>query len=116
METIARHARASRPEFLVVPQNGEVLAEEPGYLELDRRPGREDLFFNGDKRQKPKEIKYVQNFVRQFQQAGKPVLADRIPPQAGEPRRGLPPGPGEAGYIALVTVRPVEQIDRDAGT
>ena len=51
VRTIANHARSQRPSFLVVPQNAEALAREPGYLPLVDAIGREDLYFDGDRSQ-----------------------------------------------------------------
>ncbi len=109
IERIASYARTRRADFLVVAQNGEALVEEPGYLGLVDALGREDFYFNGDKRQKPKEVNYVENFVAQFKKAGKPVFLIDYP-RKPENREEMYRRAIEAGYVPLVTVRQLNRL------
>ncbi len=106
---IAAHARKSGAGFLVIPQNGEALAEEPGYIDRVDAIGREDLFFNGDKRQDPGAIVDVQAALSLFLNAGKPVFLIeycRSSKNAANVYRRA----RASGYTPLITVRPLDQL------
>jgi cysteinyl-tRNA synthetase len=49
---IASHARARRPDFLVIPQNGEALLEKPEYRAIISAIAREDLFYGVEEDEK----------------------------------------------------------------
>jgi cysteinyl-tRNA synthetase, unknown class len=53
---IAAYARARRPGFLIIPQNGEVLLEDASYRSVISAQAKEDIFFgaDGDGRQNKK--------------------------------------------------------------
>jgi len=106
---IAEHARQKRPAFLVVPQNGEALAREKGYLDLIDAIGREDVYFDGDKPQKKAEIAQVEADLQRFRKAGKPVFVIEYCKQAPKAtdvyRRSA-----AAGFVGLVTVRPLDRL------
>ena len=106
---IATHARRSHAGFLVVPQNGEGLAREKGYLDQVDAVGREDLFFEGDRPQNPSEIGEAQADLSLFQEGEKPVFLieyGRSPRTAASVYRRA----RASGYKALVTVRPLDRL------
>ncbi len=45
---ISEYARARRPNFWIVPQNGEALLEDAGYRAVISAQGKEDIFFGQD--------------------------------------------------------------------
>ncbi len=74
---ISAYAKSKNPNFLIIPQNGESLATESGYLDVVDGLGREDLSFgyDGDGKEtssndKNEMVKYLDMFVS----AGKTVL------------------------------------------
>jgi cysteinyl-tRNA synthetase len=106
---IARHARTRRPDFLIVPQNAEPLARDPDYLAVVDAIGREDLYFDGDRRQDREGVAVAEADLRRFQDRGKPVFLieyGRRPKTVGEVVRRA----GEQGYRALITVRPLDRL------
>ncbi len=106
---IAEHARQTKPLFLIVPQNGAALAQDKGYLALVDALGREDLFFNGDKRQKVSESAEGITEIKPFLAAKKPVfLIEYCKKEANAAevlRRAR-----ENNYIPVVTVRKLDQL------
>jgi cysteinyl-tRNA synthetase len=106
---IARHARAERPGFLVVPQNGEALAREPGYLSLVDGIGREDLYYDGDQPQDPEEVLDAEDDLALFQKAGKPVFLIEYGTKP-QTLRAVTAGAREKGYISLITVRDLDRL------
>jgi cysteinyl-tRNA synthetase len=109
VRAIANHARNSRPGFLVVPQNGEALGGEPGYLSLVDAIGREDLYYNGDQPQDPNDIQEAESDLALFQKAGKPVFLIEYGKKAPT-IRAVTVGAREKGYTALITVRPLNRL------
>lgn len=74
VKKIAFYARQSRPGFLIIPQNGSQLLEDAGYLNIIDAIGIEDLFTLGNRKNNKEQIKYVLEFLKHAQKAGKPVL------------------------------------------
>jgi cysteinyl-tRNA synthetase, unknown class len=106
---IAGQARQKQPGFLVVPQNGEALAREKDYLSLIDAIGREDLYFDGDKPQKKSEIAQVEADLQRFRKAGKPVFVIEYCKQAKNAQEAYRRATA-AGFVALVTVRPLDRL------
>jgi cysteinyl-tRNA synthetase, unknown class len=109
VRTIANHARDRRPSFLVVPQNGEALADEPGYLSLVDAIGREDLYYDGDHPQDPDEVLEAESDLTLFQKAGKPVFLIEYGKKP-QTIRAVTVGAREKGYTPLITVRPLNRL------
>ncbi len=77
VQRISAYAKARRPGFLIVPQNGEELLREPGYLNAIDAIAKEDLVFglDGQERQNPAdEIAHASETLSRAQKAGMPVL------------------------------------------
>jgi cysteinyl-tRNA synthetase, unknown class len=109
VERLAGHARKTRPGFLVVPQNGEALAREKGYLDLVDAIGREDVYFNGEKRQKASEAAEVEADLKRFREAGKAVFVVEYCKKEKD-RDEVYERAARAGYVPLVTVRPLDKL------
>lgn len=71
---ISHYAKAKHRGFLVFPQNGEALEEQPGYLEAVDGIGKEDLYFAGNSRQIEAETAEAEKHLDAFAKAGKKVL------------------------------------------
>jgi cysteinyl-tRNA synthetase len=74
---ITSYARAHRPDFLIVPQNGDELLGNPRFLSVIDGFGREDLLYNEksqDTRNSPYSILQSVRRLRSVMEAGKPVL------------------------------------------
>ncbi len=72
---IARHARARRDDFMIIPQNGSALLRLPGYLEAIDAIAVEDLFTLGDQAQARAHTETVLADLELARAAGKPVFA-----------------------------------------
>jgi cysteinyl-tRNA synthetase len=108
---LAAHARRDRnkPEFAVFPQNGEALCKFPDYLAAITGIGREDVFFDGDKRNKGRDVDETTRYLDQFLRAKKLVLTIDYPTKAElieeDYRRSL-----AKGYVPYVTVRALDRL------
>jgi cysteinyl-tRNA synthetase len=75
--TIASYARARRKDFLVIPQNGERILNDPRTLEIVDGFAREDLIYNEQRNGMPNPVNDVDETVSRLKavtSAGKPVL------------------------------------------
>lgn len=70
---LADHARASRPGFLVIPQNGEQLLADPGFSEIVSAIGVEDLFTLDNRISTETNLR--SELLDTFQKSGKSVFA-----------------------------------------
>jgi cysteinyl-tRNA synthetase, unknown class len=108
VKTIAEHGRKANPKFLVVPQNGESLAKEKGYLDLVDGLGREDLFFHRlDQRQSGAETDAGIADIKLFQAAGKAVFLIEYVRRI-EFRNQVVNRARQAGYVPLIAVRKLD--------
>lgn len=75
VKRIAAYARAKRPDFMIIPQNGEALLEDAGYRAVISALGKEDVFYgqDGDGRANKKQA------VNDCLECLKPALTDGIP-------------------------------------
>jgi cysteinyl-tRNA synthetase len=76
VETIAEHARVTRnhPDFWVFVQNAEELSRYPDYVQTVSGIGKEDLFYDGNRRQPASEVRWSVKQLDRVKEAGKPVL------------------------------------------
>jgi len=76
VESIAAHARVTRnrPDFQVFVQNAEELSRYPDYVQTVSGIGKEDLFYNGNRRQPADEVRWSVKQLDSFKEAGKPIL------------------------------------------
>lgn len=58
VSALAAYARAKRPNFWIIPQNGEALLEDPAYRAVISAIGKEDVFYgqDGDGKANPKSV------------------------------------------------------------
>lgn len=73
---IAEYARVTKghPDFQVFVQNAEELSTHPDYVATVSGIGKEDLFYNGNRRQPISETNWSVTHLDVFKAAGKPVL------------------------------------------
>jgi len=83
VKAIANHARLDRgiKDFAVFVQNDEELSSHADYVATCTGIGKEDLFFDGDKKNKASETNYSISKLNAFKDAGKPVLVIDYPKQ-----------------------------------
>jgi cysteinyl-tRNA synthetase, unknown class len=76
VKSIANHARVTRdhPDFQVFVQNAEELSVHDDYVQAVSGIGKEDLFYNGNRRQSASEVNWSVSHLDTFKDAGKPVL------------------------------------------
>ena len=74
VKDIAGYATQNHPNFQVFVQNAEELSRHPDYVQAVSGIGKEDLFYNGNRRQPAGEVRWSVNQLDRFKQAGKPVL------------------------------------------
>ncbi len=75
---IAAYARARNPEFLIIPQNGEALLEDPGYRSIISVQAKEDIFFGADGDGKPNPKSSVNDclgYLKYARADGIPIIA-----------------------------------------
>ncbi len=108
---IAKHARVDRkkPEFAVFPQNGEALAKFGDYLDAVNGIGREDVFFDGNKRVKGRDVDEATRYLDVFKKAGKLVMTIDYPTKAALIEEDYKRS-GEKGYVPYVTVRGLDRL------
>ena len=74
---LSAYAKSKKPDFLVFPQNGEILLEDPRYLAAIDGIGKEDLFYAGDEDDRPNTQREIETGMRRLKHAaaaGKLVL------------------------------------------
>jgi cysteinyl-tRNA synthetase, unknown class len=76
VKSIATYARVTQthPNFRVIVQNAEELSRHPDYVQAVSGIGKEDLFYNGNRRQPADEVRWSVRQLDRFKEAGKPVL------------------------------------------
>ena len=76
VQDIANYARVikNRPDFQIFVQNAEELPSHPDYVEAVSGIGKEDLFYNGNRRRPADEVDWSVGHLDRFKAAGKPVL------------------------------------------
>ncbi len=78
VERIAAKGRAARPGFLIVPQNGEELLDDPRYRTMIDGLVKEDLLYGGYTEKQPNPPDEIAQRIEQLKMltaSGKPVLA-----------------------------------------
>lgn len=111
---IAHHARVTRgkSDFGIFPQNGEPLADEPGYLDVVTGIGREEPYYGneGDNRASPARFTAeVERYLDKFVAAGKLVLTvdyTQRPEQVADAYRRA----RQRGYVPYATVRSLDKM------
>ena len=74
VKDIAGYARGNEPDFMVFVQNAEELSRHSDYVQTVSGIGKEDLFYNGNRRKPGNEVNYSIEQLDRFKDAGKPVL------------------------------------------
>jgi cysteinyl-tRNA synthetase len=76
VKDIATYARVTQdhPNFQVFVQNAEELSQHSDYVQAVSGIGKEDLFYNGNRRQPATEVEWSMNQLDRFKAAGKHVL------------------------------------------
>jgi cysteinyl-tRNA synthetase len=76
VKDIANYARVTQnhPGFQVFVQNAEELSQHSHYVQAVSGIGKEDLFYNGNRRQPAAETSYSIRQLDRFKDVGKPVL------------------------------------------
>jgi cysteinyl-tRNA synthetase len=75
---ISQYARAKRADFMIIPQNGEALLEDPGYRAAISAQAKEDIFFGMDgdgKANKKGAVDDCLDCLAHAREAGLPILA-----------------------------------------
>jgi hypothetical protein len=79
VEALASYARAQKPGFLIVPQNGSQLVLDAGYVAAVDGIGAEDTWTVGDRVQQAYQPDHVTGWLDLFRDAGKVVLTIDYP-------------------------------------
>lgn len=106
---IGERARQAKKGTMIIPQNAAQLLEFPEYRGLVSGIGVEDLFSNGKKPSKAKEIAYTSGFLKQLLPLQKPILVidySRKKSVIAPARRSAQ----AAGYVFLSTDRPLKTL------
>lgn len=108
---LAEHARRRNPGFIIIPQNGAQLLENPEYRAAISGIGVEDLFTVGDRFQKREHTRSVVGFLNRLNGEGKPVFVIEYGTKPAWVRASLL-GARENGYVLLVTDRELKTLGR----
>lgn len=111
---IAAAARAAKPGFLVVPQNGTQLLESPKHVSTIDAVGAEDLFTEGNRPQPEEHTAPILDFLSIASRAGKPVLVIEYGTNGGAVRRSED-GARQNGFVILITDRNLKTLGRPSG-
>ena len=106
---IAARARVKNPGFLVIPQNGSPLLAVPEYLQAVDAVGVEDLFTEGNRKQKADDTNHRLGFLRKAVAAGKPVLVIEYG-TSDKARKASIEGARSNGLVLLLTDRQLKTL------
>jgi cysteinyl-tRNA synthetase len=112
VERIAAYARARRPGFLIVPQNGEELLSNRGYVAAIDAIAKEDLLFGAHDERKPNSEREVAEAVASLDRvtaAGKPVLMVEYVDDPAQQAKALVTA-REKGYLPLFARRALDRV------
>lgn len=109
VQTIADHARKTKPSFLIIPQNGSQLLADAGFLKTIDAIGIEDLFTDGKKKQPADHTQPVLASLKLIKQAGKPVLLIEYPTNA-KLKQLAQDGAKQNGLVLLITDRQLKTL------
>jgi len=104
VKTLAAHVRATKPDAIVIPQNGVQLLENSDLLAVIDAVGVEDLFTNGKKLQAKDDLNYTLVFLASATAASKPVFVVEYPANA-KLRQTVKQSAHADGFIWLLTDR-----------
>lgn len=82
VSAIAKRARKTKSDFIVIPQNASTLLDHEDYRKLISAIGVEDLLVKGKKLRSDKDSSYVTGFLKKLQADHKPVLLIDYPDSA----------------------------------
>lgn len=108
---IAEQARRTKPDFVVVPQNGSQLLASPEYRAVLDAIGVEDLFTNGNRIRKPGDTEYVLGFLSKVRADRKPVWVIEYGTTPKAVQRSIE-GANENAFLLLVTDRELKTLGR----
>jgi cysteinyl-tRNA synthetase len=111
--TIAKRGRTRKPTFLVIPQNGEALIDHDDYLKLIDAIGIEDLFTNGKKAKKPKNVGNRMKYISDAAAAGKFAWVIEYP-RNPKIQKLVAKTAVTAGLRCLMTDRPLQSLGQMA--
>ena len=109
VKSVAAHARKLNSSALVIPQNGTQLLAQADFLSTVDAIGIEDLFTNGDRLQKPSDIKYILESVAPLTAAHKPVL-DVEYARRPERQTAVRNQAAQHGFVWIVTDRQLKTL------
>lgn len=113
---IALQARAAKPDFLIVPQNGEELLSRPGYAEMIDAIAKEDLLFGSPEHAIANTTEQVANTLRWLSMAkrkGKRVL---VVEYLDDPEKiaGIRAKIAQMGFVPSFAPRGLDQLSPHA--
>jgi cysteinyl-tRNA synthetase len=109
VKRIGTHSRQSKPDFLIIPQNGSQLIEQTDFIEAIDAIGIEDLFANGNKRQPKSHTKEILSDLAKLTPNAKPVLLIEYP-QATDIKELVTSRARENQFVLLITDRPLKTL------
>src|ERR1700731_2304671 len=113
---IASYAHAQRPDFLIIPQNGDALLGIPRYLDIIDGFAREDLLYSerdAEVRNSPLSVAESIRRMRPLVTAGKPVLVIEYPSDA-QLAAAMLDEIRELGFIGYVAARDLRSLSPPA--
>ncbi len=114
VKEIAAHARTQDSDFGVFVQNAEDLSSHPDYVAAVSGIGKEDLFYNGNRRQPASETAYSISRLDKFKAAGKPVLVTDYVTKARQVNNFYTRA-GVKGYVPYASRRDLDLLKINRG-
>ena len=111
---LSAYAKSKKPDFLIFPQNGEILLENPRYLAAVDGIGKEDLFYTGDENSHPNTKPEIGDSMKQLKRAaaaGKLVLTVEYLTNLRH-IRDYRKQASNAGFLTYVAHRSLEILER----
>ena len=109
VKKIVAQARTTKPDALVIPQNGSALLEADDFLSVISGIGIEDLYTSGDKKQPSRDSREVLGNLQHILETKKPVLLIEYPEKA-ELQAYVKKRAHDDGLILLLTDRELKTL------
>lgn len=114
VQRIAAHARKTKTDFTVIPQNGVQLLEAGDYREIIDGIGVEDLFNNGNKFQSKQHLEYQLAFLAKLKPLAKPIFVIEYATKSDTRKRSIALAKKNK-FLLLLTDRPLKTLGMSIG-
>ncbi len=111
IKALTAYARAQKPNFLIVPQNGSELLVFPDYLDIVSGQGKEDLYYSDNAQQSEDDIATHKAELDTAKAQGKAVLVTDYPTRSAKQTQAFNRA-AQDGYSMFIGVRDLNTIGK----